>query len=171
MSTYLNLKRAIHDLTQLSSRFSEPFLQDEFERASLFSVEELFATLILGPQEIEPFSEKGQINTDDNLLLEFGAPLDFMDTRRLDEADRFRTEIRTQLSLYGSLESLLILPKDNKERSKQEAEIARALIKRGRSKEATLWIQKVSESGDTETIELLNQFLLEPNSITSESHP
>jgi hypothetical protein len=73
--------------------------------------------------------------------------------------------IRTQLSLYGSLESLLILPKDNKERSKQEAEIARALIKRGRSKEATLWIQKVSESGDTETIELLNQFLLEPNSI------
>jgi tetratricopeptide (TPR) repeat protein len=60
----------------------DPKVAAECARAFVHTPFDLFARLFLGPAEIDAFAGAGQLNTDDNALLEFSAPLDLVEYAR-----------------------------------------------------------------------------------------
>ncbi len=71
------------DLRELDRRWAGPGIQAESERVGIRRVEFLLSLLQLGPEGVREISRGVRINTDDNMRIEFRAPLDMVaaDTR------------------------------------------------------------------------------------------
>ena len=65
-------------LQEIRKRAQSKKVKDELLRASVEEVTELLASLFLGPDDIPSFTAGAQINTDNNLKLEFAAPKDLL---------------------------------------------------------------------------------------------
>ena len=63
------------DETELERRISEPGVSEDLKRMMMYPAREFLSYFILGPEGMEAFGNDGTINTDDNLYLEFSAPL------------------------------------------------------------------------------------------------
>ncbi|MBI5664595.1 MAG: fused MFS/spermidine synthase [Nitrospirae bacterium] len=63
------------DETELERRISAPGVSEDLSRMMMYPAREFLSYFILGPEGMKAFGKGGTINTDDNLYLEFSAPL------------------------------------------------------------------------------------------------
>jgi spermidine synthase len=66
------------DKARIDRHLTDPRLAAELSRANVKSADDLFGLFLLGTNEIPKFVGDGPINTDDNALIEFGAPKDLI---------------------------------------------------------------------------------------------
>jgi spermidine synthase len=66
------------DHARLAKAFSDPRMKAELVRAEVFEPEDLLGLFLLGTNQIERFVGKGPLNTDDNAMIEYGAPRDLI---------------------------------------------------------------------------------------------
>src|SRR6185295_369136 len=99
-----SLKPLPLDLDRWRVDFGDEKLRAELARGGVTSAEDLLAMLILAPDEIASFSAGGDINTDDEPLLEFSAPRDLLAAGR---GGRFADSVYGDLWPYGHLDGLV----------------------------------------------------------------
>ena len=90
--------------SRLRAAFALPRLRKELERGGLRHPDDLVALTLLGPGEIDAFTVGAEINTDDNALVEFGAPLDLYAHWRY---DYFINEVYGRGWSYGRLDEFV----------------------------------------------------------------
>jgi spermidine synthase len=61
------------DLDRLAKRFEEPGVRADLKRIGMDAPEHIVAAAALGPEQVRAFARGAPINTDDNMLIEFGA--------------------------------------------------------------------------------------------------
>lgn len=66
------------DRARLERWFSDPKLAKELERGGVLGPNDLMALFLLGWEEIPELVGEGPLNTDDNAMIEFGAPRDLI---------------------------------------------------------------------------------------------
>lgn len=66
------------DRARLDKAFSDPRMKAELVRAEVFEPEDFLGLFLLGTNQIEKFVGKGPLNTDDNAMIEYGAPRDLI---------------------------------------------------------------------------------------------
>jgi spermidine synthase len=66
------------DLAALDRRWAGPGIQEESERVGVRRIELLLSLLQLGPEGVRAISQGVPLNTDDNMRIEFRAPLDMV---------------------------------------------------------------------------------------------
>jgi spermidine synthase len=93
------------DRNDLSRRLAEPRFRAEAHRAGVDAPEDLIAYLLLAPDEIPAFTAGAPVNTDDNALIEFGAPRDLLGYSRY---DRYLVRVYGEDWPYGHIDRDLI---------------------------------------------------------------
>src|SRR6266540_3458414 len=66
------------DLDVLERAFRDPVTRAEAKRGGFATPHDVFAYLLLGPEELESFTAGSPVNTDDNARIEFAAPRDLL---------------------------------------------------------------------------------------------
>lgn len=66
------------DRSKLQAALEDPKLKPELARAKVDDPDDFFGLFIMGSQEVTPSVGPGQINTDDNALIEYAAPKDLL---------------------------------------------------------------------------------------------
>jgi spermidine synthase len=133
------------DFAALERRMAEPSTRAELLRGGVARPEELFAQVILTPDEVSSFAAGAQVNTDDNALLEFSAPRDLLAAGRTGE--RFADEIFSWMWPYGHLGTVVTGLGEGAERGAHELRLARALVGKGRKREAQVWLDAARAHG------------------------
>jgi spermidine synthase len=126
------------DVPRLRKLFEHGQLVAELRRGGVETPEDLVAMLILAPSEVSAFTAGADVNTDDNVLLEFSAPRDLLAAGR---GGRFADAVYGEMWPYGHLEGLIDTDADG------AASLARALLAHGKRREAQAWIERVRASG------------------------
>jgi hypothetical protein len=133
---------------------SEPATRAELARGGVDTPLELVALLIMGPDEVPAFAAGARINTDDNGLLEYGAPRDLLAAGR--STVRFADGIYAWGWPYGHLDGVLTGLGEGAERARREADLATALVMKGKRREARHWMERARADGaDVRELELL----------------
>jgi spermidine synthase len=79
------------DMARLQERMYRPQVQDDLQRINFQSASSLLVHFVLGTQEVPSFVKNAPINTDDNALLEFSAPLTlYLDTSEANFQELFQ---------------------------------------------------------------------------------
>jgi spermidine synthase len=86
------------DEAHLARRISAPAISADLKRVMMGSADDLLSYFLMGTQGMQAFAGEGIVNTDDNLYLEFSAPLSIGNSRVM-EADI--------MALYNHRESIL----------------------------------------------------------------
>jgi len=133
------------DFAALERRVAEPSTHAELLRGGVARPEELFAQVILTPDEVSSFAAGARVNTDDNALLEFSAPRDLLAAGRTGE--RFADEIFSYMWPYGHLDTIVSGLGEGAERAGRELRLARALVGKGRKREAQAWLDAARAHG------------------------
>jgi spermidine synthase len=63
------------DVDTLGKRIAAPGVADDLESVDMGSAEDLLSYFVMGTEGLKAFAKRGIVNTDDNLHLEFSAPL------------------------------------------------------------------------------------------------
>lgn len=102
------------DERELDRRIAQPAVRGDLDRIQMGSARDLLAFFAFGRPGAEAYSAGARLNTDDNLYLEFSAPLSMEEPALI--AENFA-------GLVAHRESLLpyLAPADGEERSRQEA--------------------------------------------------
>jgi spermidine synthase len=91
------------DEVDLEKRVSAPGVSEDLKRMMMYPVREFLSYFILGPDGMKAFGKDGTINTDDNLYLEFSAPLSigkfYLMEENADSISRSRESILPYLTL------------------------------------------------------------------------
>jgi spermidine synthase len=135
------------DLEHVGRRAREDSIRAELERARVTSVEDLFANLILGPDEIAAFSAGATLNTDDNARLEYTAPADLLNSLVRRDLGKLSGSIFAQGWPYGRLGGLVTGLGEGARRADRELTLALALLEHGRHREAGRWLARAEQSG------------------------
>lgn len=108
------------DERELERRIAVPAVRDDLRRVEMGSARDLLAFFVFGTAGVDAYAAGARINTDDNLYLEFSAPLSIESSGLV--AENFG-------GLVAHRESLLpyLAPADGQERSRQEARSSAAL--------------------------------------------
>jgi spermidine synthase len=132
------------DLAALRLRMAESDeLRAELQRAEIETAEDLVASILLGPGEVESFTAGGAINTDDNAKLEYAAPHDLLASAN---AGTFARLVRGDTWPYGYLEPIVEGVFDGVE-GRAELRIARSLMTYGRLRRASHWLDIAQRKG------------------------
>ncbi len=126
------------DLGVIERAFRDPSTRAEARRAGLASPHDVFAYLLLGPEELESFTAGSPDNTDDNARIEFSAPRDLLGYAKFDP---YLAKVYGPLWPYGRL-SEVIAGYDEPNRSAKCGQLARSLLAHGKSREAELWTRR-----------------------------
>ena len=148
------------DLIRLERRAAHPTLAAELTRASVPTVHDLVGMLVLAPDEVAAFTAGAPINTDDNALLEFGAPRDLLAAGR---TDRFADSLFSAGWPYGRLEPWLTGLEPGPARADRAAALARGLLAHGRRREAHRYATLAAADGSAlaPALNLLERLLAE----------
>ena len=133
------------DLNVVERAFRDPGTRAEARRAGLTSPHDVFAYLLLGPEELESFTAGAPDNTDDNARIEFSAPRDLLGYAKFDP---YLAKVYGPLWPYGRL-SEVVSGYDEPNRSAKCGLLARSLLAHGKSREAELWTRRAEAAGDT----------------------
>jgi spermidine synthase len=130
------------DRRRVEQRLADPTTGAEARRAGLASAHDVFAHLLLGPEEVESFSAGAELNTDDNARIEFSAPRDLLGYSRFEP---YLARVYGPRWPYGRLSELV----DGYEgpQAAARADLARSLLSHGKTREAELWTRKAEASG------------------------
>jgi spermidine synthase len=66
------------DMSTMEQRLLDPLVRREMNRIGIRRPEDLMAHFLTGPQDVRRFASGAPINTDDNMLVEFRAPVDLL---------------------------------------------------------------------------------------------
>ncbi|MSP61100.1 MAG: hypothetical protein EXR72_12295 [Myxococcales bacterium] len=125
------------DRAHLQRNFLDPTLRAELARANVKSVEDLFAYVLLTPDEIPAFTAGAATNTDDNALIEFSAPRDLLGYMRYDP---YLARVYGSDWPYGHFDAYLTGLGEGAERGKSEGRIAESLIAHGKRGAASRFV-------------------------------
>jgi spermidine synthase len=123
----LKLERA-----DFARRLADPTFGAESRRGGVRTPEDLVAYLLLAPDEIPAFTAGAPLNTDDNAIIEFGAPRDLLG---YNSKDKYLARVYGEDWPYGRLENLLVGDWD-------AGLLAKALLAHGRVGAAMGFIRK-----------------------------
>ena len=118
------------DIQQLRWAFAIPSVNKELHRADILAADDLVALTLMGPGEVRAYSIGAPVNTDDNALVEFGAPLDLFNHKQY---DYYISKVYGQSWLYGRLDHFIT----GYRTSDDFAGLVRSLLKNGKFREAT----------------------------------
>ncbi len=130
------------DRLRLEQRLAHPATGAEATRAGLGSAHDVFAHLLLGPEEVESFSAGAALNTDDNARIELNAPRDLLGYSRFEP---YLARVYGPLWPYGRLAPLVTGYGDDQPEAR--AALSRSLLAHGRARESELWARKAKEAG------------------------
>jgi len=125
--------------------FRDPITRAEAKRGGFQSPHDVFAYVLLGPEELEAFTAGSPINTDDNARIEFAAPRDLLGYSKFEP---YRANVYGPMWPYGRL-SELVRGYDGPEKSSRCGKLARSLLAHGKSREAELWTRRAEAAGDS----------------------
>ncbi|HEY3354518.1 MAG TPA: hypothetical protein VGQ83_14800, partial [Polyangia bacterium] len=125
----------------LARSFADPRVRRELERAHVRTPEDVLAFLLLTPAEVAAFTAGVPVNTDDNALIEFGAPRDLLGYHRYDSSV---LRVYGASWPYGHLEDLLGPAGRDAD---ADARLARALLGHGKLREAEEYATATAAAG------------------------
>jgi spermidine synthase len=134
------------DVDRIARAFADPATRAEARRAGWESPHDIPAYLLLAPEELESFTAGSPVNTDDNALIELGAPRDLLGYARYDP---YLAKVYGPQWPYGHL-SELVRGYDGPDRGARRGALARSLLAHGKSREAELWARRAAEGGGAE---------------------
>lgn len=141
------------DIRKIARAFENPVTAAEAKRAGFVSPHDVPAFLLLGNEEMRSFTAGGQINTDDNALIEFAAPRDLL---RYQAYDPYLAKVYGPMWPYGHLTGL-VEGYDGPNRAADMANLARSLLAHGKAREAKLWQSRAeadaAKGGPNPTVE------------------
>lgn len=129
--TKLNL-----DVPRLQRLFKIPSIKAEMKRALIESPFDLIALTLLTPPEVNAFTIGAQVNTDNNALVEFAAPLDLYNHKRY---DYFVSKLYSYHWPYGDLNNFVRGLKT----SDEYASLIRGLLRQGRLRQSLHYLSFV----------------------------
>jgi spermidine synthase len=133
------------DLDVVERAFRDPTTRAEARRAGLTSPHDVFAYLLLGPEELEAFTAASPDNTDDNARIEFTAPRDLLGFAKFDP---YLAKVYGPLWPYGRL-SEIIDGYGEPGRGAKCGRLARSLLAHGKAREAELWARRAEAAGSS----------------------
>jgi hypothetical protein len=133
------------DLGVVERAFRDPTTRAEARRAGLTSPHDVFAYLLLGPEELEAFTAGSPDNTDDNARIEFTAPRDLLGFAKFDP---YLAKVYGPLWPYGRL-SEIVDGYAEPGRSAKCGRLARSLLAHGKAREAELWARRAEAAGSS----------------------
>lgn len=131
------------DLGAVERAFAHPATRAEARRAGLESPHDVFAYLLLAPDEIESFTAGSPRNTDDNARIEFSAPRDLLGYARFDP---YLAKVYGPLWPYGHLREV-VTGYDGADASTKAGRLARSLLAHGKARESELWTRRAEAAG------------------------
>jgi len=135
------------DLSTIQRAFAHPATAAEAKRGLIESPHDVFAYLLLTPEELESFTSGSPDNTDDNALIEFSAPRDLLGYARFDP---YLAKVYGPLWPYGHLTGVVTgYDGDGPTKSARCGLLARSLLAHGKAREAELWTRRAEAAGDT----------------------
>jgi spermidine synthase len=134
------------DVARIARALANPVTKAEALRAGWESEHDIPAYLLLGPDELEAFTAGSPVNTDDNALIELGAPRDLLGYARYDP---YLARVYGQQWPYGHLAEV-VSGYEGVDRGAQRAALARSLLAHGKSRESELWARRAEAAGGPE---------------------
>ena len=125
-------------------------MRRELARAAVNSPEDVLAFLLLAPDELAAFTAGARVNTDDNALIEFGAPRDLLGFHRYDSSV---VRIYGASWPYAHVSALL----DRQPDGPAAARLARGLLAHGKQREAGVFIARAERTGAADEARHLKQ--------------
>jgi spermidine synthase len=130
------------DRRRVEERLADPRTGAEAKRAGLTSAHDVFAHLLLGPDEVESFAAGGQLNTDDNARIEFNAPRDLLGYSRFEP---YLARVHGPRWPYGRLSG--ILDGYGPGEAAAQGSLSRSLLSHGKTREAEWWARQAARGG------------------------
>jgi spermidine synthase len=131
------------DLHTVERAFSHPATRAEAKRGLIESAHDVFAYLLLAPDELESFTTGSPDNTDDNARIEFQAPRDLLGYAKFDP---YLAKVYGPLWPYGHLTGV-VSGYDGDGPAK--GRLGRSLLAHGKAREAELWTRASEAAGDS----------------------
>jgi spermidine synthase len=144
------------DVAQLARNFVDPTLRAELKRGGVESPEDIIAYLLLTPDEIPAFTAGSPLNTDDDAIIEFGAPRDLLGSTRT--ADPYLARVYAAEWPYGRFDRYLVGLGEGDARAQTELRLARSLLAHGKRAAAERFLRAARRHGapaDAPVAELL----------------
>ena len=139
-------------IEHVARSFRHERVRIELERAAVHSAEDVLAFLLLAPDEVAAFTAGAPVNTDDNALIEFGAPRDLLGYHRYDSSV---VRVYGASWPYGHVHGLLERQPDGA----AAARLARALLAHGKQREAAVYVERAARTGATDEAHRLKLML------------
>jgi spermidine synthase len=128
------------DRQDFARRLADPVFAAEAKRGGIHAAEDVIAYLLLAPEEIPAFTAGSPLNTDDNAIIEFGAPRDLLGYSKY---EKYLAHIYSPDWPYAQADHLLAGfsgPDDF-------ARLAESLLEHGKVKRAMHYIQRAGARG------------------------
>ncbi len=130
------------DRQRVERRLADPTTGAEARRAGLATAHDVFAHLLLAPEEVESFSAGAQLNTDDNARIEFNAPRDLLGYSRFEP---YLARVYGPRWPYGRLSGLVSGYQETEAAAR--GLLSRSLLSHGKIREAQAWAMAARASG------------------------
>ncbi len=134
------------DLPTVERAFAHAATRAEAKRGLIESPHDVFAYLLLAPDELESFTAGSPDNTDDNARIEFSAPRDLLGYAKFDP---YLAKVYGPLWPYGHLSGVVTgYEGHGPATSARCGLLARSLLAHGKAREAELWTRRAEAAGD-----------------------
>ncbi len=133
------------DVAALARNFIDPTLKAELKRGGVESAEDLVSYLLLTPDEIPAFTAGSPLNTDDDAIIEFGAPRDLLGSTRT--ADPYLARVYASEWPYGRFDRYLVGLGDGDAKAATELRLAHSLLAHGKRAAADRFIKRARRHG------------------------
>ena len=132
------------DAGRMRKLFALPSVKAEAARAGWRSPYDVFAQVLLTPDEVAVFTAGASLNTDDNALIEFAAPRDLLG---YSSYDPYLARVYGPAWPYGHLAGFISgVDTDPEGRDVGAAHLTRALVANGRIREAEYWARQAQKN-------------------------
>lgn len=137
-------KPLLFDTAKLGERMSELDIALDLGRVRVFGVPDLLTYFIMGTEELRAFAGEGELNTDDNALIEFHAPRSLHFETRQQNRKEILEHVADPLNLYADR------PAAPELKSIHYQDLAEAFLRRGMTDAARRAIEKALFLHDSE---------------------
>ncbi|HEX2658281.1 MAG TPA: fused MFS/spermidine synthase [Polyangia bacterium] len=135
------------DLPTVQRAFAHDQTRAEAARGLITSPHDVFAYLLLTPEELESFTTGSPDNTDDNARIEFSAPRDLLGYAKFDP---YLAKVYGPLWPYGHLSGVITgYEGTGPAASASRGLLARSLLAHGKARESELWTRNAEAAGDS----------------------
>ncbi|MGZ3438199.1 MAG: spermidine synthase, partial [Polyangia bacterium] len=133
------------DVGALQRNFANEVLRKELKRGGIESAEDIIAYLLLTPDEIPAFTAGSPLNTDDDAIIEFGAPRDLLGSTRI--ADPYLARVYATEWPYGRFDRYLVGLGEGDAKWQTELRLAHSLLAHGKRAAAERFLRAAKRHG------------------------